>query len=270
VATCSADSQLTGCPAQLAAAGLRFASRQLQSAYSRRLFLAGETKRENLVATRRLKTPTVLLACLAAVQAGCTSRSNNADGAKGGQSEQAAKREQTSGNLPSRGALSGGDDQARDDRDSPLPSPAAPSKAQSPGAKLYDTQADGNQQIAVALKLAKGTNKRVLLKFGANWCGWCHKLSKCFKADPAIAAMLEQHYVLVLIDVDATEGQERHNADVLERYGNPTKLGLPVLVVLDADGKQLTTQDTGELEEGDHHDPEKVLAFLENFCSRLK
>jgi hypothetical protein len=35
--------------------------------------------------------------------------------------------------------------------------------------RLYDTAADGNQQIADALKTAKGENKRLILKFGANW-----------------------------------------------------------------------------------------------------
>lgn len=35
--------------------------------------------------------------------------------------------------------------------------------------KLYDTNADGKEQIATALKTAKTENKRILLKFGANW-----------------------------------------------------------------------------------------------------
>jgi thioredoxin-related protein len=143
-------------------------------------------------------------------------------------------------------------------------------KAKPERPKLYDTEADGNKQIDDALKLAKAKNKRVLLKFGANWCGWCHKLSKCFKTEPEVSKVLKENYVLVLIDVDAKEGEERHNADVIERYGNPTKHGLPVLVVLDADGKQLTTQDTDLLEEGDHHDPEKVLEFLEKWKPRNK
>jgi thiol:disulfide interchange protein len=127
--------------------------------------------------------------------------------------------------------------------------------------KLYDTQADGKEQIAAALKKAKAEQKRVLLKFGANWCGWCHKLSKCFKENDEVARVLNESFVLVLIDVDLVDDQ-KHNADVLERYGNPTRLGLPALVVLDAEGEQLTTKDTAELEEGDHHDPEKVLVFL--------
>ena len=48
--------------------------------------------------------------------------------------------------------------------------------------------------------------------------------------------------------------------------GKPTQHGLPVIVVLDADGKTLVTQDTGKLEEGDHHDPAKVLAFLNQWA----
>ena len=32
------------------------------------------------------------------------------------------------------------------------------------------------------------------------------------------------------------------------------------------DGKALVTQDTGKLEEGDHHDPAKVLAFLNQWA----
>jgi hypothetical protein len=35
--------------------------------------------------------------------------------------------------------------------------------------KLYDTSADGNKQVADALKAAKAENKRIILKFGANW-----------------------------------------------------------------------------------------------------
>jgi hypothetical protein len=35
--------------------------------------------------------------------------------------------------------------------------------------KLYDTAADGKQQIADALKIAKTESKRIILKFGANW-----------------------------------------------------------------------------------------------------
>ena len=61
---------------------------------------------------------------------------------------------------------------------------------------------------------------------------------------------------------------EKHNSETVEKYGSPTKHGLPVMVVLDADGKQLTTKNTEELEEGDHHNPEKVKAFLKEWAPR--
>lgn len=75
-----------------------------------------------------------------------------------------------------------------------------------------------------------------------------------------ITKIVRENFLVVLIDVD-----KGHNAEVVKRYGNPTRFGLPVLVVLDTDGKPLTTQDTGQLEQGDHHDPAKVKAFLEKW-----
>ncbi len=124
-------------------------------------------------------------------------------------------------------------------------------------ADIYDESADGAKQIADALVIAKKENKHVLLQFGANWCGWCHRLHKLFESDKSIAEKLKSDFVVVLIDVN-----KEHNKDINERYGNPTQFGLPVIVVLDANGKQLTTQDTGKLEAGDRHDPENVMTFL--------
>jgi thioredoxin-related protein len=130
---------------------------------------------------------------------------------------------------------------------------------------IYDESADGSKQIADALALANKDGRRVLLQFGANWCPWCHKLHALFDSDKDIAALLKRDYVVVLIDVN-----KGHNSATDEKYGKPTKLGLPVLVVLDADGKQLTTKDSGELEEGNHHSPEKVLAFLKKWSPQTK
>ena len=101
---------------------------------------------------------------------------------------------------------------------------------------IYDENADGGKQIADALAVAKKENKRVLLQFGANWCGWCHKLHKLCQTDAEIAAKLKEAYVVVLVDVN-----KGHNGDINKKYGNPTRFGLPAIVILDADGKALTT-----------------------------
>jgi thiol:disulfide interchange protein len=126
---------------------------------------------------------------------------------------------------------------------------------------IYNESADGSKQIADALVVAKKDHKNILLQFGANWCGWCHKLHNLFETDKGIAKKLKDDYVVVLIDVN-----KGRNKDIDTKYGHPTRFGLPAIVVLDADGKQLTTQDTGKLEQGDHHDPEKVMAFLKEWA----
>ena len=46
---------------------------------------------------------------------------------------------------------------------------AAESPQRSERPKLYDTHANAKEQIAAALKTARAENKRVVLKFGANW-----------------------------------------------------------------------------------------------------
>jgi len=134
---------------------------------------------------------------------------------------------------------------------------------QTPRPKIYDESLDGSKQIADALTTAKKKNQRVLLQFGANWCNWCHLLHKLFATDKAIMERLKADYVVVLIDVN-----QAHNKDIDTKYGNPTRFGLPVLVILDADGKQLTTKNTAELEQGRQHDPDKVLAFLKQWAPK--
>ena len=128
---------------------------------------------------------------------------------------------------------------------------------------IYDENADAAKQIADALSVAKKEDKRVLLQFGANWCGWCHKLHKLCQTDAEIAARLKESFVVVLVDVN-----KGHNNDINQKYGNPMRLGLPVIVILNADGKVLVTQDTGKLEAGDHHDPKKVLGFLNEWTAK--
>lgn len=135
------------------------------------------------------------------------------------------------------------------------------------GPDIYDPTANGEHDIAAALKQAKTEQKHVLLDFGANWCPWCRKLHHTFQTAPEVRDQLARDFVLVYIDVNMRHGVKR-NSDVNLRYGNPIHEGLPVLVVLDADGQQLVTQETGALEDGDHHDPKKVAAFLARWAPK--
>ncbi len=145
------------------------------------------------------------------------------------------------------------------------PPPSCASEYPSMGPDVYDVHADGKAQVAAGVARAAAEHKRVLLVFGANWCIWCHRLHATFENNADVSKALRRDFVLVDIDVNTRNGVDR-NSDVNARYGNPTEHGIPVLVVLDSNGKQLTTKDSGELEEGGGHSPAKILAFLSSWA----
>lgn len=151
--------------------------------------------------------------------------------------------------------------------------PAEPAKADKPKAEkapVYDEKADGAKQIEAALAKAKKNNRRVLIQWGANWCGWCIQLHNLYKADAKVAKELLYEYDVVAIDV----GQFNKHMDLAKKYGADLKgNGLPFLTILDADGKPLANQETSSLEKpADEavgqklgHDGAKVLALLKKF-----
>jgi thioredoxin-related protein len=129
------------------------------------------------------------------------------------------------------------------------------------GPDVFDVRSDGATQIAAAVATASIEKKRVILDFGANWCIWCRRLHSDFESNPDVSKALERGFIVVMIDVNTRNGVKR-NAAVVEKYGKPIAKGIPALVVLDSDGKRLTTKDSGELEEGDGYSTAKIMAFL--------
>lgn len=132
-------------------------------------------------------------------------------------------------------------------------------------ARPYEEGADAQAQIDAALASSRQDQKRVLLVFGANWCPWCRRLDWVLQNDANVSSTLTAHYRLVHVDVGPRESST--NRDLARRYGDPIPNGLPCLVVLDREGGVAHVQETGALEDGDRHDPARVLAFLERFAS---
>ena len=142
-----------------------------------------------------------------------------------------------------------------------VPAFAAPARAQQPAEQppVYDEKADARADIAAALARAQRDNRRVLVQWGANWCGWCKKLHALCSENAEVRQELLYEFDVVRVDV----GQFDKNMDIAAGYGAALKdTGIPYLTVLAADGKVLVNQDTGSLEAGPNHDPAKVLAFL--------
>lgn len=126
---------------------------------------------------------------------------------------------------------------------------------------IYDPQADAAHDLDAAIARAGAGQKHVLVQVGGNWCPWCIKLDKLFNTNDTIRTFIEKNFVFVLINYS----KENRNLPVLERLGYPQRFGFPVLIVLDAAGARLHTQDSGFLEEGKGHSAEKILTFLRNW-----
>ena len=126
---------------------------------------------------------------------------------------------------------------------------------------IYLEDGKGMERVEAALAVAGEENKRVLLKIGGNWCGWCFLLHDVFEQNAEVHAVLEAEYELVMID-------NKLDKAVLERW-EIKPASYPYLTVLDAAGAKLVDQRTEVLEAGKGHDPAAVLAFLNQWKAPL-
>ncbi|MFN0066808.1 MAG: thioredoxin family protein [Limisphaerales bacterium] len=131
--------------------------------------------------------------------------------------------------------------------------------------QIYDPHADGERQLARALRQAERKDRRVLLCLGANWCGDSQAMHRLLDDDPALAAEARAHYVVVLVDVD-NRVTPRRNAALVARLGEPLEKGMPTLLVLTPDGRVLNDTPDQRLDDEDHRFPDKVLAFLREYA----
>jgi len=105
-----------------------------------------------------------------------------------------------------------------------LISSAEPQAAVAQGVDWQDITVDQ------ALERAEAENKRVFVKFDAEWCSYCRRLAEEV-LDTAEGATLTEDVIAVSVDFDADE-----NRAFVERY---VVLGLPTSLVLSADGTQV-------------------------------
>lgn len=134
-----------------------------------------------------------------------------------------------------------------------LPLAAVPASTQEvPVAGVpFDAGADAAEALTVALEAARirmspGENPawpmRVLAVFGANWCHDSRDLATMLDR-PRISRLLDQHYLVVLIDAGMPQSGNGRNLDLAARYGVPDISGTPTVLVLDEQGRLLNTPD---------------------------
>lgn len=145
--------------------------------------------------------------------------------------------------------------------------PATKVAAKKQETPVYDEKADAREQVKQALAKAKKENQRVLIQWGANWCGWCKWLAATMKSDREVSHELLYEYQVVHVDV----GQFDKHMDLAKELGAKFS-AIPFLTLLDADGKPLVQQNTEPFEtkvDGkDGHDAKKLLAFLKEHAAK--
>ncbi|MCU0453458.1 MAG: thioredoxin family protein [Bacteroidetes bacterium] len=128
--------------------------------------------------------------------------------------------------------------------------------------RKYDPSANPFRQLDVAKEQAAQESKRILLDVGGEWCIWCHRLDDLFRANKDLADLVNKHYVIMKVNVS----MDNKNEIFMAQY--PKVAGYPHLFILDADGKMVHSQDSGQLEEGKGHSREKVAEFLKKWAKK--
>jgi thiol:disulfide interchange protein len=132
--------------------------------------------------------------------------------------------------------------------------------------EIYDEKADGEQQLVKALTRAAHEQKRVLLSFGANWCGDSQAMFHLLQTDRDIQRELQTHYILAMVDANPRAEAPR-NTNTVARFGTPLSRGIPVLLVLTPEGKLLNDDPEERLADSDHQHPKVVLAYLQKWAA---
>jgi thiol:disulfide interchange protein len=122
---------------------------------------------------------------------------------------------------------------------------------------IYSAEANPKADIAAALQQARQEHKRVILAFGGDWCGDCQVL-EIYLHQPPNLDLFDKNFLLVHVDI----GHMDKNVDIAETYGVPLAKGVPALAVLDANGKVLYSQKTGEFGDMRYMQPASVTGFL--------
>jgi len=125
----------------------------------------------------------------------------------------------------------------------------------------YDPARDAFADSYAALKLARETNRRVLIEVGGQWCKWCHVMDQFFDTHPDVKQRLHQTFVMLKINVS----DENDNAEFLKAF--PPVPGYPHMYIADNNGKLLASKDTGEFFENGKYSRRQFMRFFADWSS---
>jgi len=112
------------------------------------------------------------------------------------------------------------------------------------------------------LALARDSNRKVLIEVGGEWCSWCHVLDRFLNEHPSLRSRLNETFVVLKVNVDATND----NAEFLSAF--PRTLGYPHMYITDSTGTILFSQDTAEFLQDGRYSEQRIQAFLDRWDNK--
>lgn len=123
----------------------------------------------------------------------------------------------------------------------------------------YDPNRNAMQDGRDAIKLAKSSDRRILIEVGGDWCKWCHVLDRFLNNNAEIKKQLHQTFVLLKVNVS----DENDNREFLKVF--PRVLGYPHIFVTESNGKLLLSKDISQFFVNGDYSVERFKAFFKRF-----
>jgi len=116
---------------------------------------------------------------------------------------------------------------------------------------------DGRE--ALALALAKSTDRLVMIELGGDWCRWCLVLDNFMQKNTVVRKRLHENFVLLKVNTsDANE-----NAEFFA--GMPRTNGYPHVFISRSNGGLIGSTDITRLVVKGNYDEQRFLAFLQHW-----
>lgn len=146
-------------------------------------------------------------------------------------------------------AVTGGDEQRRDEHRDNDPRP-------------FDASRNAMMDVDAALTAARYSGKNVLIVMGGNWCHDSRGLAAKFER-PELADVIVESYELVWVDV----GYRDRNLDVASRFGVTELKGTPTVLILSPDGALLNHDSVHDWRTADSKPYSETLDYFRRYAA---
>ena len=92
------------------------------------------------------------------------------------------------------------------------------------------------------LKLAKESNKQIVIDFTAKWCGWCKKMERETFIDPQVVKTMNESFIAVRVDGDSHKKLDIDGYKITEQQLTKQEFrvtGFPAFWFLESDGTKI-------------------------------